>query len=106
MQLWREALVLTLLLLAVGAELVVLDEPTAGVDPEFRFYLWQCLTAAAKEGSAVLVSSHGIEEVTRHCGHFYMIHQKQFLRFPNGEAFKAHFQAGSLDEAFIRAASR
>ncbi len=48
-------MVFTLSLLSVNADLVILDEPTAGVDPEFRYHIWKSLEGAAAEGVAVLV---------------------------------------------------
>lgn len=95
----------TVSLLSTGADFYILDEPTAGVDPEFRFYIWQCLRGAVQEGAAILVSSHNVEEITVHCDRFYMISQQHFIPFENGEAFKDHFQATSLDQAFIHAAA-
>ena len=95
----------TLSLLALEADLVILDEPTAGVDPEFRHYIWQCLNGAALEGRAILVSSHNIEEIAQHCGCFYMISQRAFTPFSNGQSFMNQYQASTLDEAFIRAAA-
>lgn len=91
----------TLTLLALDADFIILDEPTAGVDPEFRYYIWQCLTHAAAEGTAILVSSHNIEEVAEYCDKFYMITQKKFRPFSSGDEFKACYRARTLDEAFI-----
>lgn len=93
----------TLILLSIGADLIILDEPTAGVDPEFRFYIWQCLTAAADEGVAIMVSSHNVEEIAQHCDRFYIIAQQRFIEFYSGQAFMERYKARSLDEAFIRA---
>jgi len=95
----------TLSLLAVGADLVILDEPTAGVDPEFRHYIWKCLRGAAAEGTAVLVSSHNTEEIASNCDNFYMISMRQFLPFSSGKEFMDSYGANTLDEAFIRAAA-
>jgi ABC-2 type transport system ATP-binding protein len=95
----------TLTLLALKADLIILDEPTAGVDPEFRHYIWKCLHGAVKEGVAILVSSHNIQEVADNCDYFYMISNRQFNKFSNGEELTNHYDATSLDEAFIRAAS-
>lgn len=95
----------TLSLLALEPELLILDEPTAGIDPEFRHYTWQCLKQAANEGTAIIVSSHNIEEVAAHCDSFYMISECQFTKFHSGEAFTSAFSANTLDEAFIRAAA-
>ena len=91
----------TLTLLVLDADLIILDEPTAGVDPEFRFYIWQCLTHAAAEGAAILVSSQNIEEVAQYCDTFYILTQKKFRQFSSGDEFKVCYKAQTLDEAFI-----
>ncbi|MDP9690426.1 UNVERIFIED_ORG: ABC-2 type transport system ATP-binding protein [Pseudomonas mohnii] len=93
----------TLTLLSISADFVILDEPTAGVDPEFRHYIWQCLHGAAKEGTAILVSSHNVEEVISHCDYFYMISQQRFNRFANGNEFTHRYGVKTVDDAFIRA---
>ncbi|WP_017903536.1 ATP-binding cassette domain-containing protein [Pseudomonas asplenii] len=93
----------TLSLLSMEADLIILDEPTAGVDPEFRHYIWQCLHGAARSGKAILVSSHNVDEIAEHSDCFYMISQKQFRRFADGQSFRDRYSAHSLDEAFINA---
>lgn len=95
----------TLSLLCANADLVVLDEPTAGVDPEFRYHIWRCLKGAAAEGVAVLVSSHNVDEIVTHCDDFYMISQQCFNRFTDAQGFMSAYNANTLDEAFIHAAS-
>ncbi|OPB01731.1 AAA family ATPase [Pseudomonas synxantha] len=95
----------TLSLLSVNADLVILDEPTAGVDPEFRYHIWRCLEGAAAEGVAVLVSSHNVDEIVTHCDDFYMLSQQRFNRFTDAEGFMSSYGGSTLDEAFIHAAS-
>ena len=95
----------TLSLLCANADFVILDEPTAGVDPEFRYHIWRCLEGAAAEGVAVLVSSHNVDEVVAHCDDFYMLSQQRFDRFTDAQGFMNAYGANSLDEAFIHAAS-
>jgi ABC-2 type transport system ATP-binding protein len=46
-------------------DLVVLDEPTVGLDPVLRRDLWKTFHTLAEEGAAVLVSSHVMDEATR-----------------------------------------
>ncbi len=49
-------------------ELVILDEPTTGLDVESRHALWQAIRDAAAAGMTVLLSSHYLEEVERLAG--------------------------------------
>jgi ABC-2 type transport system ATP-binding protein len=93
----------TLSLLSISTDFVILDEPTAGVDPEFRHYIWQCLHGAAREGTAILVSSHNVDEVVNNCSYFYMISQQRFNRFASASEFMRKYGAKTVDDAFIRA---
>ena len=53
------------LALAHAPRILVLDEPTSGVDPLGRAGLWQVIRQAAAEGTAVLVSTHYLDEAAR-----------------------------------------
>jgi len=53
--------------LASGAELLVLDEPTAGLDPLMEAVFQDCILEARDEGRTVLLSSHILAEVERLC---------------------------------------
>lgn len=48
-------------------ELLILDEPTAGVDVELRHDLWEIITELNDEGTTVLLTTHYIEEAERLC---------------------------------------
>lgn len=93
----------TLSLLSLPNDFVILDEPTAGVDPEFRHYIWECIHGAARDGAAVLVSSHNVDEIINNCSYFYMISQQRFNRFDSGSEFMGRYGARTADDAFIRA---
>lgn len=93
----------TLSLLATSSDFIILDEPTAGVDPEFRRHIWQCFHAASQEGLAILVSSHDVEEITRNCSYFYMISNLQFDKFSSSSEFINRYGATNVNDAFIKA---
>ncbi len=52
---------------------IVLDEPTAGVDVELRQTLWQFIAKLNKQGSTVLLTTHYLEEAEALCGRLAML---------------------------------
>lgn len=54
-------------------ELLILDEPTAGVDVEFRHELWKHLEDINKAGKTIILTSHYLEEVERLCSDIAII---------------------------------
>ncbi len=56
-------------------ELLILDEPTAGVDVELRHSLWKSLAELNKKGKTILLTSHYLEEVELLCSRIAIIHK-------------------------------
>lgn len=54
---------------------IVLDEPTAGVDVELRQTLWQFIAKLNKQGHTVLLTTHYLEEAEALCGRIAMLKQ-------------------------------
>ncbi|EHQ53097.1 ABC transporter [Ectothiorhodospira sp. PHS-1] len=54
-------------------ELVVLDEPTTGLDPQARHHIWQCLRGLLKTGTALILTTHYMEEAERLCDRLAII---------------------------------
>ncbi len=59
--------------LAHEPELLVLDEPTSGVDPRARVRLWESVARAAAAGAGVLVTTHHLDEAA-HCDRLVIMH--------------------------------
>lgn len=55
-------------------KVLILDEPTAGVDLELRYQLWDFLRHLNEEGTTVVLTTHYIEEAERLCGRIGVIH--------------------------------
>ncbi|NIC42478.1 ABC transporter ATP-binding protein [Aquabacterium sp. A08] len=58
---------------------IVLDEPTAGVDVELRQTLWQFVSRLNKQGSTVLLTTHYLEEAEALCGRIAMLKQGELV---------------------------
>ena len=58
---------------------IVLDEPTAGVDVELRQTLWQFISKLNKEGSTVLLTTHYLEEAEALCGRIAMLKKGELV---------------------------
>jgi ABC-2 type transport system ATP-binding protein len=52
---------------------IVLDEPTAGVDVELRQGLWQFVRRMNGEGHTIILTTHYLEEAEEHCGRIAML---------------------------------
>ncbi|MBI2109491.1 MAG: ABC transporter ATP-binding protein [Parcubacteria group bacterium] len=56
-------------------EILILDEPTAGIDVEFRHELWEFLRKLNKSGKTIILTSHYLEEVELLCSRIGIIHK-------------------------------
>ncbi|HET7198912.1 MAG TPA: ABC transporter ATP-binding protein [Burkholderiales bacterium] len=52
---------------------IVLDEPTAGVDVELRHGLWQFVRRMNREGHTIVLTTHYLDEAEQHCGRIAML---------------------------------
>ncbi|WP_161564042.1 ATP-binding cassette domain-containing protein [Cupriavidus lacunae] len=91
-----------LTLLSTDADIYILDEPTAGVDPEYAVYMWRSLETLREKGKSVLFSTHHVSEIGDNCDYFYFLKDGITHRFKDATEFIGLTGAGSLDEAFVR----
>jgi ABC-2 type transport system ATP-binding protein len=82
-------------------ELLVLDEPTVGLDPVLRLDLWQRFAALAEAGTTILVSSHVMDEAAR-CERLLLIRDGRLLADDTPAAIRTAAGTQDLEEAFLR----
>jgi ABC-2 type transport system ATP-binding protein len=85
--------------------LLLLDEPTVGLDPLLRRDLWQLFGELAAEGSTLLVSSHVLDEA-RHCYEVILLRDGRIVAQLSPAELSARTGTDDLDEAFIRLIER
>jgi ABC-2 type transport system ATP-binding protein len=86
-------------------DLLVLDEPTVGLDPVLRRDLWAMFHRLAAAGASLLVSSHVMDEAAR-CDHLLFMREGRFLAAASPQAMLAVTGAADLESAFLELASR
>jgi ABC-2 type transport system ATP-binding protein len=86
-------------------ELLILDEPTVGVDPELRETFWGYFQKLRANGVTILVTTPYLEEAS-HCGHVGLMRQGALLAEGTPEEVRRKAGAGTLEEAYLALARR
>ena len=81
-------------------ELLVLDEPTVGLDPVLRRDLWAMFRSLAGEGTTLLVSSHVMDEATR-CDRLLLLREGCLLADDSPDGLLARTGAPDAEQAFF-----
>ncbi len=81
--------------------LLVLDEPTVGLDPVLRRDLWEVFHAIAARGAAVLVSSHVMDEAER-CDRLLLMREGRVIADGTPAAIRERAGAADVEGAFLR----
>lgn len=82
-------------------ELLVLDEPTVGLDPVLRRDLWARFHALADAGTTLFVSSHVMDEAGR-CSQLLLMREGSLIADDTPDALRAATGTDDLEEAFLR----
>lgn len=81
-------------------ELLVLDEPTVGLDPVLRNELWELFRELAERGTTLMVSSHVMDEAAR-CDRLLLMREGTILADDSPQALRAQAGTDDLEEAFL-----
>ncbi|MFC4248602.1 ATP-binding cassette domain-containing protein [Natribaculum luteum] len=74
--------------LVTEPDLLILDEPTAGVDVQLRHDLWELVTELNEEGTTILLTTHYIEEAERLCDRVAIMNEGQKVTVATPEELK------------------
>jgi len=86
-------------------KVLLLDEPTVGVDPQLRVELWEDFHRMADGGTTIIVSSHVMDEAER-CQRLGLIQYGKLLAEGTPAEVRAQAGTNNLEEAFLRLAGQ
>lgn len=82
-------------------ELLILDEPTVGLDPEHRRRIWNKFEDLAHNGCTILVTTHVMDEAAR-CSHIAMLNAGRITATGSPDQIIKETGAKDLEDAFLR----
>jgi ABC-2 type transport system ATP-binding protein len=82
-------------------ELLLLDEPTVGVDPQLRAQLWDRFRRMTAEGTSIIVSSHVMDEAER-CDRLGLIRSGRLLAEGTAAELRRLADSDRLEDAFLK----
>jgi ABC-2 type transport system ATP-binding protein len=83
--------------------LVILDEPTAGVDFELRLELWRYIRRLHGEGATILLTTHYLEEAEELCEDIALIRGGRLVARDSAEGLRETFEAATLADVYVKA---
>lgn len=81
-------------------KLLILDEPTVGIDPKLRFSIWKELKALKEQGKTIIVTTHVIDEAEK-CDKLALIRDGAIIAGGSVEQLKQKFKVNTVEEIFI-----
>ena len=82
--------------------LIILDEPTVGIDPALKKQIWQELVVLKNAGKTILVTTHAMDEAEK-CDELAMLRSGKIIATGTPTELKERFHTNSLDDVFLQA---
>jgi ABC-2 type transport system ATP-binding protein len=86
--------------------LLILDEPTAGVDVELRLELWHYVQRINAEGTTILLTTHYLEEAEQLCNKIAFMTDGQIVAQGTSRELAREYSVGSLEDAYLELVGR
>ena len=77
-------------------KILILDEPTAGVDVELRHYLWSLLEKLNKKGTTIFLTTHYIEEAEKLCDRICIINKGKIIEIDDKKKLIKRFSKSKI----------
>jgi ABC-2 type transport system ATP-binding protein len=86
--------------------LLILDEPTAGVDIELRLELWHYVQRINEEGTTILLTTHYLEEAEQLCDKIAFINEGQIVAQGSSAELAARYGVANLEDSYLALVGR
>ena len=86
--------------------LLILDEPTAGVDVELRLELWHYVQDVNRKGTTILLTTHYLEEAEQLCDQIAFINHGEIVAQGTSPELAGRFGVDSLEDAYLELVGR
>ena len=86
--------------------LLILDEPTAGVDIELRLELWHYVQRINQEGTTILLTTHYLEEAEQLCDKIAFINEGEIVAQGSSGELAAKYGVANLEDAYLALVGR
>ncbi|WP_160723769.1 ABC transporter ATP-binding protein [Bacillus sp. USDA818B3_A] len=83
-------------------QVLVLDEPTVGIDPELRLSIWAEIQRLKQEGKTILVTTHVMDEAEK-CDFLAMVRDGEMITSGSPQELKKQYGIATLEEVFLKA---
>lgn len=87
-------------------KMLILDEPTAGVDVELRLELWHYMKKVNKEGTTILLTTHYIEEAEELCDNLALIDGGKIIKTGTSAELKKLYKKKTLEDVYLEVVGR
>lgn len=100
---WQQRTSLALALVN-DPDIIFLDEPTTGLDPQARLELWACINKYRKEGKTIILSTHYMDEAQKHCDRIAVIKKGKLVACdePRQLIESLENRQGTLEDVYLQ----
>jgi ABC-2 type transport system ATP-binding protein len=86
-------------------EVLLLDEPTVGIDPVLRRTIWRQFGELKKAGKTLIITTHVMDEIEQ-CDKAALIYNGRLIHYDTVAALSAATQNGKVEELFFTASEK
>lgn len=83
-------------------KLLILDEPTVGIDPALRKKIWRELKSIRNEGRSILITTHVMDEAEL-CDRVALLLEGKVMAFDQPDVLKMQYKVDSIEDVFLKA---